>query len=103
MVFAWGKDMPFSSLKDPTEIARAASSALDAAWNEIRLTLADPCDERERTRLAYIVPSFAADEQDADELAPRTRTVPKLSMHLTTTLRRGSAMARHPFLLPGTF
>lgn len=42
-----------------------------AEGNEIRLTLADPCDERERTRLAYIVASFAADEQDADELARR--------------------------------
>ncbi len=62
--------MPFSSLTDPTELARA-SAALDEAWNEIRSTLADPCDERERTRLAYIVASFAPDEQDADELAHR--------------------------------
>lgn len=59
--------MPFSSLTDPVELARA-SAALDAAWNEVRLSLSDPYDERERTRLAYIVASLVAVAEDEDDL-----------------------------------
>ncbi|MBR3194154.1 hypothetical protein [Bosea sp. (in: a-proteobacteria)] len=62
--------MPFSSLTDPVELARA-SAALDAAWNEVRLSLSDPYDERERTRLAYIVASLVAVAEDEDDLTQR--------------------------------
>jgi hypothetical protein len=48
--------MPFSSLRDPVDIARA-QGALDAAWDQIQRRslpfLGSP--EAERTRLAYIV------------------------------------------------
>ncbi|RYF29773.1 MAG: hypothetical protein EOO23_06680 [Comamonadaceae bacterium] len=63
--------MPFSSLKDPVDLARGAA-ALEAAWNEIRSTLPDPHDERERTRLACIVASLVAVAEDEDELTRRT-------------------------------
>ncbi len=62
--------MPFSSLTDAVELARA-SAALDAAWNEVRLSLSDPYDERERTRLAYIVASLVAVAEDEDDLTQR--------------------------------
>uniref|UniRef100_A0A9E8CP04 Uncharacterized protein n=1 Tax=Bosea sp. NBC_00436 TaxID=2969620 RepID=A0A9E8CP04_9HYPH len=51
--------MPFSSLSDPVDLARA-QAALEAAWNEIRSTIPDAFDERERNRLAYIVAALAA-------------------------------------------
>lgn len=60
--------MPFSSMTDPVKLARA-TAALDAAWDEIRLTLSDPYDERERTRLAYIIAGLASVAEDEDELA----------------------------------
>jgi len=62
--------MPFSSMTDPVELARA-SAALEAAWNEIRLTLPDPFDERERTRIAYIVASLVGVAEDEDDLTRR--------------------------------
>lgn len=62
--------MPFSSLTDPVELARAAA-ALEAAWNDLRSTLPEPIDERERTRLAYIVSSLVAIAEDEDDLARR--------------------------------
>lgn len=62
--------MPFSSLTDPIDLARAGA-ALDAAWNEIRLTLPDPYDERELTRLAYIVASLVPVVEDEDDLTLR--------------------------------
>lgn len=62
-----GKDMPLSSLADPVELAQA-SAALEAAWNEIRLTPSDPCDERERTRLAYMIASLVAVAKNPDDL-----------------------------------
>jgi hypothetical protein len=62
--------MPFSSLTDPTELARAGG-ALDVAWNEVRYLLPDPFDERERTRLAYIVASLVSVADDEDDLVRR--------------------------------
>lgn len=62
--------MPFSSLAGPLELARAVA-ALEAAWSEIRSTLADQFDERERTRLAYIVASLVPLAEDEDDLARR--------------------------------
>lgn len=60
--------MPFSSLTDPIELARAGA-ALDAAWDEIKSSVPDGYDKRERLRLAYIVASFVAVANDEDELA----------------------------------
>ncbi|WP_156412075.1 hypothetical protein [Bosea sp. Root483D1] len=62
--------MPFSSLNDPVEVARARA-ALDSAWNEIRLSLSDPSDERERVRLAYIVAHLVLIAEDDDDLTRR--------------------------------
>jgi hypothetical protein len=62
--------MPFSSLTDPVKLARAGA-ALKAAWEEVRTTLPDQCDERERTRLAYIVASLVTLAVDEDDLARR--------------------------------
>lgn len=61
--------MPFRSL-DPENLARA-SAALDAAWNEIRSTVPDGFEERERTRLAYIISSFVAVAEDEGDLTRR--------------------------------
>lgn len=55
--------MLFSSLSDPVDLARA-QAALEAAWNEVRSTIPDAFDERERNRLAYIVAALAAIAED---------------------------------------
>lgn len=62
--------MPFSSLTDPAELARAGG-ALELAGTEVRQLLPDPFDERERTRLAYIVASLVSIADDKDDLARR--------------------------------
>jgi hypothetical protein len=62
--------MPFSSLSDPVDLARA-QAALDAAWIEIRSTIPDAFDERERTKLAYIVAALAHVAEDEDDLMRR--------------------------------
>lgn len=62
--------MPFSSLSDPVDLARA-QAALEAAWNDVRSTIPDAFDERERTRLAYIVAALVAIADDEDDLARR--------------------------------
>jgi hypothetical protein len=65
---AW--KMPFSTLSDPADVARA-QAALDRAWDEVKSSVADEDLERERTRLAYIVASYAAVAIDEDDLARR--------------------------------
>ncbi|MDX3809236.1 hypothetical protein ACXIUS_19380 [Bosea thiooxidans] len=62
--------MPFSSLSDPVDLARA-QAALEAAWNEVRSPIPDAFDERERTRLTYIVAALVAIAEDEDDLARR--------------------------------
>ncbi|WP_377847872.1 hypothetical protein [Bosea sp. UC22_33] len=62
--------MPFSSLRDPVDLARA-QAALEAAWNEVRSTIPDTVYERERARLAYIVAALVAIAEDEDDLARR--------------------------------
>ena len=62
--------MPFSSLSDPVDLARA-QAALDAAWSEIRSTIPDAFDEQVRTKLAYIVASLVAVAEDEDDLTLR--------------------------------
>lgn len=61
--------MPFSSLSDPVELARAAA-ALDSAWQEIKASLPD-ATESERIRLAYIVASLVAVAKDEGDLTRR--------------------------------
>lgn len=63
--------MPFSSLRDPVEIARA-QAALDAAWEKIRPGLDEGQDlERERQRLAYIVANLVLIAIDDEDLTRR--------------------------------
>lgn len=63
--------MPFSSLTDPVDIARA-QAALDAAWDKIRPGLDDGQDlERERQRLAYIVANLVMIAIDDEDLTRR--------------------------------
>lgn len=64
--------MPFSSLTDPVDIARA-QAALDAAWDKIRPGLDTGQDlERERQRLAYIVANQVMIAIDDEDLMRRT-------------------------------
>ncbi|GAU85690.1 hypothetical protein [Bosea sp. BIWAKO-01] len=64
--------MPFSSLTDPVDIARA-QAALDAAWDKIRPGLDTGQDlERERQRLAYIVANLVMIAIDDEDLMRRT-------------------------------
>ena len=62
--------MPFSSLSDPVDLARA-QAALDAAWKEVRSTIPDAFEERERARLAYILAGLVHVAEDEDELMRR--------------------------------
>lgn len=59
--------MPFSSLRDPSDLARAYA-ALEAAWNELRDEVPDTRRADERKRLAYIVASCAPLALDEDDL-----------------------------------
>lgn len=60
--------MPFSSLKDPSALARA-SAAMDRAWKEVEPEVEVDDLEQERSRLAYIVASLVDMARDEDELA----------------------------------
>jgi hypothetical protein len=61
--------MPFSSLKDPVDLARAAA-AFEAAWHEIKSNVPD-IGEGERVRLAAIVVELVPIAIDEDDLARR--------------------------------
>lgn len=61
--------MPFSSLRDPVDLARAAA-AFEAAWREIKSSVPD-IDEGERARLAAIVVELVPIAIDEDDLARR--------------------------------
>lgn len=62
--------MPFSSLTDPVELARA-DAAIEAAWAELRASIPHGLEERERTRLAYIIAALIAVAEDEDDLIRR--------------------------------
>lgn len=62
--------MPFSSLTDPVELARA-QAALDAACEELRSTSPDMDIEKVRLRLAYIIAALVAVADDEDDLTRR--------------------------------
>ena len=64
-----GEVMPFSSLKDPVDLARAAA-AFEEAWRAIKLSQPD-IDERERARLAAILVDLVPIALDEAELAAR--------------------------------
>jgi hypothetical protein len=60
--------MPFSSLHNPDDLARAGR-VLDAAWAKVKdrgLVSGEP--EGERTRLAYVVASLLISRANDDEL-----------------------------------
>ncbi len=59
--------MPFSSLTNPADLARA-QAAMEAAWNEIRPTVASEALERERLRLVYIVSALTGRTGEEDDL-----------------------------------
>ena len=65
---AW--KIPFSSFNDPADVARA-QGALDKAWAEVASAVPEDQHELERTRMAYIVASYALVAIDEDELAQR--------------------------------
>lgn len=65
--------MPFSSLQNPIDLARA-QAALDDAWTQVKPMIDDGDRERERTRLSFIVASLvmlALDEEDLVDRALR--------------------------------
>lgn len=62
--------MPFSSLRDPVDLARA-SAAIERAWAEVSASVEPSEAEKERARLAYIVAGFAMVALDEDDLARR--------------------------------
>lgn len=62
--------MPFSSLTDPVDLARA-EAALEKAWSKLKPALPEGSDELERNNLAYIVASLVPLALDEDDLAQR--------------------------------
>lgn len=59
--------MPFSSLSDPIDIARA-HAALEAVWLEVRATIRDADHESERNRIASLIIGCAPLALDEDDL-----------------------------------
>lgn len=62
--------MPFSSLTDPIDLARA-EAAFEKAWAELKPSLLAGSVEQERNNLAYIVASLVPLALDEDDLARR--------------------------------
>jgi hypothetical protein len=59
--------MPFSSMSDPADLARAYA-AMEAAWEELKNAIPEGERDRERIRLAYIIASCAPLALDEDDL-----------------------------------
>lgn len=59
--------MPFSSLSDPADIARAYA-VLDAIWNEIRERIPEARLDGEKRRVAHLVAELAPMALDEEEL-----------------------------------
>jgi len=59
--------MPFSSLSDPADLARAYA-ALEAVWGEVKEAIPETEHERERTRIAYLIAGCAPLALDEDDL-----------------------------------
>lgn len=63
--------MPFSSLNDPIDVARA-QAAMDAAWDQVRDCLKNNANVlEERSRLAGIVVGLVGIAEDETHLARR--------------------------------
>lgn len=62
--------MPFSSFTDPVDVARA-QAALDAVWEQVRDSVPEKDWEQQRTRLGYIIASFALIAVDEEDLISR--------------------------------
>jgi len=63
--------MPFSSLHDPVDVARA-QAATEAAWGQVRNSLKDDTNAtEERSRLARIVVDLVGIAEDETDLARR--------------------------------
>lgn len=63
--------MPFSSLNDPVDVARA-QAAMEAAWGQVRNLLRDDVNPtEERSRLARIVLDLVGIAMDEADLARR--------------------------------
>ena len=62
--------MPFSSLTDPVDLARA-EGALEIAWRELEPQIPEHDREHARTRLAYLIASFALVALDEADLVRR--------------------------------
>ncbi len=65
-----GERMPFSTLRDPADVARA-HAALDRAWDIVKQTVRVGYEASERERLAYIVAAMALAADDEDDLTHR--------------------------------
>jgi hypothetical protein len=59
--------MPFSSLKDPVDMARAFA-VMEAAWSDLKGSIPEDRRDAERVRLAYLVASVAPSALDEDDL-----------------------------------
>jgi len=62
--------MPFSSLTDPNDLARA-QAALEIAWREVEAEMREEDRDECRIRLRYIISSFALVAVDENDLARR--------------------------------
>lgn len=62
--------MPFSSLTDPNDLARA-QAALEIAWREVEAEVRDEDRAECHIRLRYIISSFALVAVDEVDLARR--------------------------------
>lgn len=62
--------MPFSSLSDPVDVAKA-QAALDRAWEKLVISIPPADRERERIRLSYIIAAYALAAMDEDDLVSR--------------------------------
>lgn len=63
-------DIPFSSLTDPADLARA-QAALEIAWRAVEAEVRDEDRDECRIRLKYIISSFALVAVDENDLARR--------------------------------
>lgn len=62
--------MPFSSLNDPVDLARA-QGALGIAWSKLEPEIPEYDRDDARTRLAYIIASYALVALDEADLVSR--------------------------------
>lgn len=59
--------MPFSSLTDPTDLARAYAS-LEAVWSQVKASIPASEHAKEREKIASLVAGFAPVALDEDDL-----------------------------------